>query len=334
MANTNNKSLIEMPRLNVAELAAYEEKMTLFLASQGLHMHVAFAATYTGATLITDEDGAHGLARIRVAALLMDCVPAEHMGAVRLAPGTKLTPEAIWVKITALSLGEVKGQRGPMIHQRYNDFALLSVDADGNEVPPLSEAGISLTLDAANEIMAQARSYTRACTTASIQNEFPITEPMMIARITALVVAADDRFRPYLKSWRPIKTLAKLRAELQEDAIEVRSSSGPGRPTARAFIAADAMAQLTATMAAMKAEMNAMNAGGAGRGGSGGSGGGGGAGAGRSGGGSGSVRHGHAAMSNRDQPPDQTGRWKWCDNHGMWSTSHDTASCRIGSSRD
>ena len=329
MASTSNKSLIEMPQLNVSELALFEEKMAIFLASIGLHPYVGFAAKYTGVDLIEATDGVHALARIRVAALLMDCVPAEHMGAVRLGPDTALTPEAVWIKITALSLGEVKGQRGPMIHRRYNDFALLSVDADGNEVNPLSEAGISLTLDAANEIMAQARSYTTACKTAGIQNEFPITEPMLVARITALVVAADDRFRPCLKSWRPINKLAALRTELQEDAIEVRGSGGPGRSTARAFIAADAMAQLTATMAAMRAEMNEMNAGGAGRrGGSGGGGGGGG------GGGSGNVRHGHAAMSNRDQPPDQSGRWKWCANHGMWSTSHDTASCRIGSPRD
>ena len=84
------------------------------------------------------------------------------------------------------------------------------------------------------------------------------------------------------------------------------------------------MAQLTATMAAMQAEMNSTNAGG-----------GGGGGAGRGGGGGGgSVRHGHAAMSNRHQPPDQSGRWKWCANHNAWSTSHDAASCRIGSSRD
>ena len=44
MAANHTKNLIEMPRLNVAELAAYEEKMTLFLASLGLHMYVEFAA--------------------------------------------------------------------------------------------------------------------------------------------------------------------------------------------------------------------------------------------------------------------------------------------------
>ena len=317
---TTARNMIEKPVLQIGELARFEEEFAVFLASVGLHGYCPCTAAYIGVPCIKDDNGEHGAARIRVAALLLDCVPAEHMGSVRVR-GAKLTPEAVWANITALSLGEVEGQRGPQIQDRYITFQLSDTDAAGDPMPTMSDSGINRTLDGANEIMVLAASFSSACETAKTTNEFPVTERMMIAKIKALVVAADERFRAYLKSWRTITKLADLRTILLEDAREVRGASSPAGIPSRTFATTDPMTQMMASMAALKAEVAAMskNRGSNGYQRSGGGGGGGGATA--------RVRHPYSVLQNPDHAPDKISNWQWCDHHEAWSTRHGTDTC-------
>ena len=316
---TTTKNMIEKPMLQIGELARFEEEFAVFLASHGLHMYCQCTAEYIGVDLVADDTGDHGLARIRVAALLLDCVPIEHMGSVRVKKGVKLTPEAVWANITALSLGEVTGQRGPQIQTRYTEFELSNADAEGDPVQPMSDAGINRTMDSANEIMALATSFSKACTAAHTTNEFPVTQRMMIAKIKALVVATDDRFRAYLKSWRSIDQLAELRTVLLEDAREVRGASGPAGSQSRTFVTTDPMTQMMASMAALQAEVAAMSKNRGSNGYQRGGGGGGGAAA--------KIRHPYSVLQNSEQAPDKVSTWQWCAHHKAWSTSHGTGTC-------
>ena len=316
---TTTKNMIEKPVLEIGELARFEEEFAVFLASHGLHMCCQCTAEYIGVDLIDNDEGDHGLARIRVAALLLDCVPIEHMGSVRVKKGVKLSPEAVWANITALSLGEVTGQRGPQIQTRCTEFQLSDADAAGDPLQPMSDAGINRTLDSANEIMALAASFSNACKAAKITNEFPVTERMMIAKIKALVVATDERFRAYLKSWREISKLAVLRTVLLEDAREVRGASGPAGPQSRTFVTTDPMTQMMASMAALQAEVAAMNKNRGSNGYQRGGGGGGGAAT--------KMRHPYSVLQNAEQAPDKISNWQWCAHHKAWSTSHGTDTC-------
>ena len=112
----------------------------------------------------------------------------------------------------------------------------------------------------------------------------------------------------YSRTYENCTELTTLQAEMKKDAARLDNSVAAGL---KSFVTqGDRLSEFEARIEKRIEELTRLQAAGGG-----------------SGSGGTRTQHSRAVLSDKSNPPDSNRRWKWCDHHNSWSTSHDSGHC-------
>ena len=277
----------------------------------------------TGDTHIkaADEDAEVTIKQInakkrQLSAMLLSCVDVSIRGRIRGVAADMSDPDKIYARIEEICLGAVTAERGIDIQEAFRGMELPAGDID--------ETAINAAFRASETLLARARACEAAEKKAHIASEaegdyscdYPVTEAMIVTRMADLLVQRESAMGVFRKSWRTIRSLTTFRDEVLRDARQLPRTTR----TPRTFIADTSADANRAAIRALEQQVIALRT------------------TMSSAGpapaapaapptGNGSPRHAYSVLQNRAQPPDSARNWRWCDHHGSWSTTRDTAGC-------
>ena len=325
---------IPLPKLNPDAFDEFEYEFALVAAERGLGAYSARVAEMTGDTHVAaaDEDGQVTITTInakkrQLSAMLLSCVDASIRGRIRGVASDMGDPDKIYIRIEDICLGAVAAERGIDIQEAFRAMGLPEGDVNDTSINTAFRAAETLLARAkaceAAEKKAFDAAQTQAGTTETYRCDYPVTEAMIVTKLADLFVKRDLAMGVFRKSWRNIRSLTTFRDEILRDA---RQLPAPTR-TPRTFVADTGanMSKMAATTKALEQQVVALRT------------------TMSSAGpasapaapaapaapppGNGSPRHAYSVLQNRAQPPDTVRSWRWCEHHGSWSTTHDTAGC-------
>ena len=252
----------------------------------------------------------------QLSAMLLSCVDASIRGRIRGVASDMSEPDKIYARIEDVCLGAVAAERGIDIQEAFRGMELPAGD--------ISETNINVAFRASETLLARAPECETAEKKAHVDSkasgdyscDCPVTEAMIVTRMADLFVQREPAMGVFRKSWRSIRSLTTFRDEVLRDARQLpRTTSTP-----RTFIADTADETTRAAIRALEQQAMALrttmsSAGPAP------------AAPAAPSTGNGSQRHAYSVLQNRAQQPDSIRNWRWCDHHGSWSTTHDTAGC-------
>ena len=142
-------------------------------------------------------------------------------------------------------------------------------------------------------------------TSALNEDGYNLTAQQLMVKVVSMMPADLD---VHSRTYENCTELTTLQAEMKKDAARLDNSVAAGL---KSFVTqGDRLSEFEARIEKRIAELTRLQAAGGG-----------------SGSGGTRTQHSRAVLSNKSNPPDSNRRWKWCDHHNSWSTSHDSEHC-------